>query len=730
MPQFRAGDSDDGPTPLPGPPVAVPQPDRDNPIELLRDAIARLKTSGGVPDQAQVANLLAEAREALEHANVVAGALAQCAPLLEESLFDKAYEPLDAALLVYPGDPALLARRHEVESRQKAFETAAAVRAALEEAGWFLDQNRLDLAVEFLKEKSTVIPDQRPLLDRLEELEARLPQWRQKRDVHDALTRVATLEQVEQWQAALTVLEEALQSYPASQDLGAAARRVRDRLTDHERERRLARRLEQIRHQIAANSWKQALALVEKTEREFPGAFGLAPLQAEVEAGLRRSECEALVTEVRQYLADGELEQAGQALRRGRKALGSDPTLDTLSAELETERRYQEDLRSAQVLFGRRKLQEAEQILNRLSTQNRPEALALLQAVREARAATEEENFFERGRGKALDLMRQQQFVQAADLLRNLLSLYPGNPILERDLATAQSAIKPEPSLPVEPAILEAAPPPAASPEAAPFRPSATTLFSESRSGIRMIALVAVAAWKISHRRAVARPSPVSAASLAQPQLLPAPLPDAAGQPPADAPTRAPGPSAAAPAASKAQPIFSIATPLRQFVPPASQQAAAQDATSALPVPPGAGPVTATQTVVGYPADFARAIYPPAPPPAPANSSPPAAAPPAQQAKPPVVIGGKMVEAQILSRVTPDYPIMARQRGLYGAVRMEASIDEHGDVKSVKVLAGDPILTAAAKTAVMQWKYKPATLNGKPIATVSVIQIVFGEPGK
>jgi TonB family protein len=60
-------------------------------------------------------------------------------------------------------------------------------------------------------------------------------------------------------------------------------------------------------------------------------------------------------------------------------------------------------------------------------------------------------------------------------------------------------------------------------------------------------------------------------------------------------------------------------------------------------------------------------------------------------------------------------------------VRLTATIDEHGDVKNVKVLSGDVILGAAARTAVMHWKYKPALLNGKPVSTTTEIQVLFGE---
>jgi protein TonB len=90
-------------------------------------------------------------------------------------------------------------------------------------------------------------------------------------------------------------------------------------------------------------------------------------------------------------------------------------------------------------------------------------------------------------------------------------------------------------------------------------------------------------------------------------------------------------------------------------------------------------------------------------------------------------VGGQYVEPQVLDRPLPDYPALARQRGVHGTVRMEASIDEKGSVTSVRVLSGDVILAAAAKSTVMKWKYKPGTLNGRPIPTQMNVQVAFGE---
>src|SRR5674476_203953 len=203
--------------------IAAPARGSDNPLQLLREAIAGLNSSNGeLADQAQVADLLAEAREALERANVINRAVTLCEEFLREAQFDKAFQSLDAGLLAYPGAPALVTRRCDVEGQQSAFHSAATVRTALEEAQWLLDRDRPDLAARLLKQKAADLPDQPALISRLEEFEGLLPQREQNRPVQAALGRVAALEQLQQWQAALTILEEAMQYYTASEELTGA----------------------------------------------------------------------------------------------------------------------------------------------------------------------------------------------------------------------------------------------------------------------------------------------------------------------------------------------------------------------------------------------------------------------------------------------------------------------------------------------------------------------------
>jgi TonB family protein len=64
---------------------------------------------------------------------------------------------------------------------------------------------------------------------------------------------------------------------------------------------------------------------------------------------------------------------------------------------------------------------------------------------------------------------------------------------------------------------------------------------------------------------------------------------------------------------------------------------------------------------------------------------------------------------KIKTRVTPEYPELARKVRLSGIARVEFTVTPEGAVKDVKELGGNPVLLEALVRAVKQWKYEPAS---------------------
>lgn len=75
--------------------------------------------------------------------------------------------------------------------------------------------------------------------------------------------------------------------------------------------------------------------------------------------------------------------------------------------------------------------------------------------------------------------------------------------------------------------------------------------------------------------------------------------------------------------------------------------------------------------------------------------------------------------------VPPDYPLLARQMKVQGAVSLQALISREGTIQELQILSGPAILAAAAREAVKQWHFKPYLQNGQPVETQARITVNF-----
>ena len=79
-----------------------------------------------------------------------------------------------------------------------------------------------------------------------------------------------------------------------------------------------------------------------------------------------------------------------------------------------------------------------------------------------------------------------------------------------------------------------------------------------------------------------------------------------------------------------------------------------------------------------------------------------------------------------ISSPQPQYTEIARKARIQGVVILQTIINKDGDITDVKILKGLPMgLAEAAVAAVQQWKYQPATLNGRPVAVYFNLTVNF-----
>lgn len=82
-------------------------------------------------------------------------------------------------------------------------------------------------------------------------------------------------------------------------------------------------------------------------------------------------------------------------------------------------------------------------------------------------------------------------------------------------------------------------------------------------------------------------------------------------------------------------------------------------------------------------------------------------------------------ESQLVTRVIPAYPQIARVARIAGTVELIVLVGRDGGVLSVQVLNGSPLLAAAAKEAVEKWRYRPAILDGQAVEVQSRVTVNF-----
>jgi protein TonB len=102
-------------------------------------------------------------------------------------------------------------------------------------------------------------------------------------------------------------------------------------------------------------------------------------------------------------------------------------------------------------------------------------------------------------------------------------------------------------------------------------------------------------------------------------------------------------------------------------------------------------------------------------------SEPPPAAP-----NTPLRAGGEVDKPVRTYYVAPHYTEIARRARIQGTVIIDATIDKAGNVIDAQILRGLPMgLDQSALAAVKQWKFEPATLNGKPVPVYYTVTATF-----
>ena len=83
------------------------------------------------------------------------------------------------------------------------------------------------------------------------------------------------------------------------------------------------------------------------------------------------------------------------------------------------------------------------------------------------------------------------------------------------------------------------------------------------------------------------------------------------------------------------------------------------------------------------------------------------------------------MEGNLIYRVQPEYPALAKLARIQGSVALRAVISKQGTIENLQAVSGPPLLIKAAVDAVRQWRYRPYVLNGDPVEVDTQITVNF-----
>lgn len=88
-------------------------------------------------------------------------------------------------------------------------------------------------------------------------------------------------------------------------------------------------------------------------------------------------------------------------------------------------------------------------------------------------------------------------------------------------------------------------------------------------------------------------------------------------------------------------------------------------------------------------------------------------------------LDNRIVPPVLIKKVVPPYPVVARAARLEATLRFEIVVDEFGDVSSMTAIKTHPLFEQSALDAIRQWKYRPATLGGRPVKVYLLVSVEF-----
>lgn len=295
------------------------------------------RLDGLYPGDPEIVYLLREARrlrDDYERSERLAAMVQTVEQLRVECRFEEARRALDAAPQEFSGEGALLDQRKKLDAEWNAYRRVERVRQLIASARAKIAEGQPDSALSLLKQAAAEDPQNREIADLQRDAEAMAEVQRVSRSIDQACTQARDLAGVQDFDAALSILRGALQTYPGDPRLLGLSEAVSGQKREWEAGQRLREAVRQATQLLREKRYPEAIHLLEIHLDTAPGEPGLVKLlnqaRTEWDSARRAEALNRAMAEIQAAIDANRLDEAEVLVEHYAPEFGSSPVFIAL----------------------------------------------------------------------------------------------------------------------------------------------------------------------------------------------------------------------------------------------------------------------------------------------------------------------------------------------------------------------------------------------------------------
>jgi Flp pilus assembly protein TadD len=391
--------------------------------EILETA---LKAWPGDPQLLDLLQRMIDARAWAQREKELAELIQRGEQLAREQCYREALEAVQAGLVSYHNDSALLQLHQTIQEQWTRQQRVESSRQSAEDGRGLLARGDLDQALEVLRRAAVKDPDDWQLRELLADGEQQLQVRRRKQAVEAALSESAASAGRQDFSCALKILEKALDSWPGERGLLDRLEETMESRAQWERHKAVAEIVRRCEQLLGESRHREALGAIAAGLVTYENEPTLTKLQEQAREQLEVQERAEAVLRLaqagEQLMEQGRVYEAVELLERAVAQYAEDEQLDRLLEKAQQAFQIEQRVRAvdaaaeqAETLWAKRDLAGAVNILDQALTewpaQGRLEDL--LRDIKEDQAQWQRRQEIDKLAGECERLRREQRLEEA-----------------------------------------------------------------------------------------------------------------------------------------------------------------------------------------------------------------------------------------------------------------------------------------------------------------------------